>query len=61
MLNRLYNHDRIIHNDTDRQNESKKCEGVYRKAEWYKKYECSDQRNRDSQNRNQGRSPILQK
>ena len=56
----LYDNDRVVHHDADRQHQAEKRQVIERKPKCLHDRECSDQRDRDSQKRNDRRPPSLQ-
>ena len=60
-LDRLDHDDRVINHQPDRKNQPQQRERVDREADGRKEHEGADQRDRNRQDRNQGRAPVLQK
>ena len=60
-LHVLHHHDSVVHHDTDRQDQSQQGKHIQREAEDQHETERSDQGDRDSDRRDQGRTPILQR
>src|ERR1700752_1591754 len=57
----LYDDDRVIHHQTDRQHQPEERESIDGKAEQREEHERSHKRNRYSQQRDQSRTPALKK
>ena len=60
VLDRLDDHDGIVHNQSDRQHQSEQRQRVDREPEQREKHEGADQRHRHREQRNQGRAPALE-
>ena len=60
-FNRFNHHYRIIHHQPDCQDQTKHRKRINGKAEHREEHECSDERNRNCAQRNDGSPPALEK
>ncbi len=56
----LHHHNRVIDNDTDSEDKAEQGEHVERESEYEHDAECTDKRDRHSDNRNERCAPVLQ-